>query len=182
MAALIGSSPCCTNVFRVQLSPLRGPLLLITGEKRVASRCCCCHCHCCCRPPPSLPPLSPLLPLLLLSLSPPPPPPAFADPFIGWLLCCCPPSAFIIASCRHATVNALVAGHFPRQSLSTVATATTTATAAAAANTKPTSMPPPPPWFNSLSFIDEERGSRLVVILAGAVSYGTVTFRKKLGN
>ena len=53
-----------------------------------------------------------------------PPPPAFADPFIGWLLCCFPPSAFVIACC-HATIDTLVAGPFFCQSLSTAATATT---------------------------------------------------------
>jgi hypothetical protein len=54
-------------------------------------------------------PLS-LLQLLLLS-PPPPPPPAFVDPFVGWLLRCCPQSDFVIA-CRHATIDALVAGRF----------------------------------------------------------------------
>jgi hypothetical protein len=39
----------------------------------------------------------------------PPPPP----PFVGWLLRCCPLSDFVIA-CRHATINALVAGRFRR--------------------------------------------------------------------
>ena len=34
-----------------------------------------------------------------------------APPFVGWLLRCCPPSDFVIA-CRHATINALVAGRF----------------------------------------------------------------------
>jgi hypothetical protein len=38
---------------------------------------------------------------------------AAAPPFIGWLLRCCPQSDFIIA-CRHATINALVAGRFRR--------------------------------------------------------------------
>jgi hypothetical protein len=79
----------------------------------------------------------PSLLLPLLSPSPPPPPPALAAPIVGWLLHCCPPSAFVIA-CRHATVDALVAGRFPRQSLSTAATAD-----AAAAAGPP--LPPPPP-------------------------------------
>ena len=35
--------------------------------------------------------------------------PAAAPPFVGWLLPCCPPSDFVIA-CRHATVDALIAG------------------------------------------------------------------------
>ena len=84
--------------------------------------------------------------------------PAFADPFIGWLLCCCPPSAFIITCC-HATVNALNASHFCHQSLSTAATAATAATAKAVAAAGP---PPPslaPPWSNSPPYIDKERGS-----------------------
>jgi hypothetical protein len=38
---------------------------------------------------------------------------AAAPPFVGWLLRCCPPSNFVIA-CRHATINALVAGRFRR--------------------------------------------------------------------
>jgi hypothetical protein len=38
---------------------------------------------------------------------------AAALPFIGWLLRYCPPSNFVIA-CRHATINALVAGRFCR--------------------------------------------------------------------
>ncbi len=38
---------------------------------------------------------------------------AAAPPFVGWLLHCFPPSDFIIA-CRHATVDALVAGRFRR--------------------------------------------------------------------
>jgi hypothetical protein len=38
---------------------------------------------------------------------------AAASSFVGWLLCCCPPSNFVIA-CRHATINALVAGRFRR--------------------------------------------------------------------
>ena len=49
-----------------------------------------------------------------------PPPPrrcqaaaAAAPLFVGWLLRCCPPSDFVIA-CRHATINALVAGRFRR--------------------------------------------------------------------
>jgi len=45
------------------------------------------------------------------------------------LLRCFPPFAFIIACC-HATVNALDAGRFCRQSSSTAATAATTAAAA----------------------------------------------------
>ena len=36
---------------------------------------------------------------------------AAVPPFVGWLLCCCLPSNFVIA-CHHATVIALVAGHF----------------------------------------------------------------------
>jgi hypothetical protein len=38
---------------------------------------------------------------------------AAAPPFLGWLLHCCPPSDFVIA-CRHATINALIAGCFRR--------------------------------------------------------------------
>jgi hypothetical protein len=36
---------------------------------------------------------------------------AAAPPFVSWLLRSCPPSDFVIA-CRHATINALVAGRF----------------------------------------------------------------------
>jgi hypothetical protein len=98
------------------------------------------------------------LPLPLLLLSPPPPPPAFVDPFVGWLLHCCLPSVFTIA-CHHAAVNALVAGLFCRQLLSTATTAATAATAAAAAAPGLPPPPPPPPRSNSPSYIDEERGS-----------------------
>ena len=80
----------------------------------------CCRCTVHCHPSPL--PLRcrsvvvllslPMLPLLL-SLLPPPPSPAFADPFIGWFLHCCQPSTFVIA-CRHATIDALVAGCFCR--------------------------------------------------------------------
>ena len=38
---------------------------------------------------------------------------AAAPPFVGWLLRCCPPSNFVIA-CRHATINALIAGRLCR--------------------------------------------------------------------
>ena len=79
-----------------------------------------------------------------------PPPPAFADPFVGWLLRCFPPSAFVIACC-HATIDALVASRFCRQSSST---ANTAATAAAAAAAGPPPLPLPPPWSNSPLYID----------------------------
>jgi hypothetical protein len=55
--------------------------------------------------------------------------PAFTAPVIGWLLRFFLLSAFVIAR-RHATIDALIAGRFCRQLLSTAATAAaTTATA-----------------------------------------------------
>jgi hypothetical protein len=85
---------------------------------------------------------------------PPPPLPTFASPVVGWLLNCFPPSAFVIA-CRHATVNALVAGLFCCQLSSTAATA-----AAAAAAGPPLPPPPPsPPSLNLPSSIAKERGN-----------------------
>jgi hypothetical protein len=48
--------------------------------------------------------------------------------FVRWLLRCCPLSDFVIA-CRHATINALVAGRFRDKLFSTTSTAATTATA-----------------------------------------------------
>jgi hypothetical protein len=69
---------------------------------------------------------------------------AFTAPVDGWLLRCFLPSAFVIARC-HATVDALVARRFCRQSSSTAATAATTTTA--------TPMVEPP------SSIAKERGN-----------------------
>jgi hypothetical protein len=53
---------------------------------------------------------------------------AAAPPFVGWLLRCCTPSDFVIA-CRHATINALVAGRFADKLCSTASTAATAAAA-----------------------------------------------------
>jgi hypothetical protein len=76
----------------------------------------------------------------------------FTAPVVGWLLHCFLPSAFVIAH-HHATVDALVAGCFCCQSLSTAATTPT------AAATKPPPPPPPRPWLNSPSSIAKERGN-----------------------
>jgi hypothetical protein len=75
-----------------------------------------------------LPLLLPLLPSSMLPLLSPllsPPPPTFAAPDVGLMLRYCAPSAFVIV-CHHATNDALVAGHFHRQSLSTSTAAATT--------------------------------------------------------
>jgi hypothetical protein len=56
-----------------------------------------------------------------------------------------------------ATVDALVAGRFCRQSSSIATTAAAATAAAAAAGLPP--PPPPPPWSNLPSSIAEERGN-----------------------
>jgi hypothetical protein len=72
--------------------------------------------------------------------------PTFTAPVIGWLLRCFLPSTFVIAR-RHATVDALVAGCFCRQSSSTAATAAAVTAA----------KPPPPPTVVELTVVHCQR-------------------------
>ena len=100
------------------------------------SRCHCHLCRCCCCPRHHHHPLL-LIPLL-----------------VGCCVIVCHPISSLHSVMQ--SVDTLVGGRFCRQLSSATTTATTAATAAAAG---PPPSPLPTPWSNSLSYIDEERGS-----------------------